>query len=182
MKIMSKLILFLFLVFCLNGTNSFSANSSAAGPENYSDYARKLLAANQPQAAEFKLSEGLVHYPRSINLYILRGGVRFDYLKNYDGALQDYNKALGINPKSHPKVYYRRGDIFFNKGMYAIAAKEYTKCLNLMPNYPKVYVKRAKAYVKIGQKEKAKADLIKAVKLDQRYRSEVMKFWADNRL
>ncbi len=108
-----KLFLFLFFIFCLNVPNAFSANFGAGGPENYTDYARKLLAANQPQAAELKISEGLIHHPRSIDLYILRGGVRVDYLKNYDGALQDYNKALSINPKSHPKVYYRRGDIFF---------------------------------------------------------------------
>lgn len=182
MKTLFRVSLFSLFIFLANGPNSLSANSGVSGPENYSDYARKLLAANQPRAAELKLSEGLFHYPRSIDLLILRGGVRLDYLKNYDGALQDYNKVLSINQKSHPKVYYRRGDIFFIKGMYALSVKEYTKCLNLMPNYPKVYIKRAKAYVKIGQREKAKGDLIKAVKLDQKCRGEVMKFWTDNRL
>lgn len=182
MRSLFKALCFVFFIFCLDVPIAFSGNYGAGSPGNYAELARKLLAANQPLAAELKLGEGLTYYPRAIDLYVLRGGIRVDYLNNDYGALMDYNMALSINSKSQPKVYYRKGDIFFNKGMYANAVKEYSKCLNLMPNYPKVYIKRAKAYVKLGQKEKAKVDLIKAAKIDPRYRNEIFKFWSDNHL
>lgn len=69
MKTLFKVCLFSFFIFFANGPNALSGNIGVSGPENSSDYARKLLATNQPRAAELKLSEVLIHYPRSIKLW-----------------------------------------------------------------------------------------------------------------
>lgn len=162
--------------------NAFAENNRINGPNIYIEYAKKLLESKQAIAAEIKVSEGIRYYPRAIELYIYRGGIRFDHLNNYDGAMLDYRMALKIDPRGYPKVYYRIGDIFFYKKMYMSAVKQYTNCLHLSPKSPKIYFKRAKAYAKLGDRVRARADLRKCVTYGPQYRNEVANFWAENHL
>lgn len=165
------------LVFCV-----LASNAGSNSPQRYISYYKKMLSVGRPAAAEMKLTEGIVKFPMSVDLYIARATVRNDYLRKYDAALFDYNNAIRLGKNSHPKLYYRRGDIYAIKGMYSSAISEYTKCLNFLPGYGKVYFKRAKAYVKIGDRQRAKADLIKCMSYSPGYKKSVLRFWTENNL
>ena len=54
----------------------------------------------------FTLSYG--SYSQSYTTDYFKKGVAKSYLKDYRGAMQDYNKAIDIDPK-HKNAYYGRG-------------------------------------------------------------------------
>jgi tetratricopeptide (TPR) repeat protein len=152
------------------------------GPQKYISYYKGMIRVGQPLAAEMKLTEGIMRFPKSVELVIARATVRNDHMKKYDEALFDYNMAIRMSRGAHPKLYFRTGDIYYYKGMYRTSIGEYTKCLKAIPTYGKVYFKRAKAYVKIGEKEKARVDLRKCQTFSPKYRKHVLKFMIDNHL
>lgn len=159
-----------------------AASSASYGPQKYISYYKKAISAGRPVAAEMKLTEGIIRFPQSAELYVARATVRNGYLKKYDEALIDYNMAIRLSRGSHPKLFFRTGDIYFYKGMYSSAIAEYSKCLKLMPNYGKVYFKRAKVYLKIGDKKKARSDFINCMSYSPKYKKAVLKLWTENQL
>lgn len=98
-------------------------------------------------------------------LYLNRG-LRYDYLKDRERALSDYNAALKVDP-AHVKAYNNRGGLYhtqFKDNERALA--DYDQALKIDPNYPNSYLGRGGVFRAIGNYERALEDYSKAIKLN----------------
>ena len=57
------------------------------------------------------------------------------------------------------KTYYNRGLVHAKKGELKLAIENYTKAIELKPDYADAYYRRSKAWLHLGETEKAKADM-----------------------
>jgi tetratricopeptide (TPR) repeat protein len=60
------------------------------------------------------------------------------------------------------KKYYKTGEDFVEVGNYKDAIEQFTKAIDLAPDYADAYVARADAYEKIGMLEESAADYDRA--------------------
>ena len=104
--------------------------------------------------------------------------------KEFDNALENYEKAIFLNPRLS-KAYLGRGTIYLEFGRtyekverdtvksakaYKSAVKDFDSVteLDLKEINPEVYLRRAKAFEKLGESEKAAADRKKYEELSQK--------------
>ncbi|MCL5992296.1 MAG: tetratricopeptide repeat protein, partial [Bacteroidetes bacterium] len=69
--------------------------------------------------------------------YLKKGNAKINS-GDYRGAIQDYNKALELNPNSDD-AYNNRGVAKNELGDFRGAIQDFNKALELNPNFPKVY-------------------------------------------
>lgn len=55
--------------------------------------------------------------------------------------------------------YYNRGVTHSEKGEIELAIENYTQAIALKPDYADAYYRRSKAWLRLGETEKAKADM-----------------------
>lgn len=84
---------------------------------------------------------------------------------DFDSALNDYNKAIELNPKD-AATYFNRGRAYSNKKSYDLAILDFNKTIELDPKDAAAYANRAELYEKKGKSEQAVGDYQKAVDLD----------------
>ena len=111
------------------------------------------------------LNEAIEIKPNDARFYISRG--TFRGTKNYAHAIEDYTKAIEIEPNS-VFAYRLRGDSKSKLGDYQGAIDDYTKAIEISPNKPNkayLYNYRAESKRKLGDKEGADEDDRKAEKL-----------------
>ena len=65
-------------------------------------------------------------------IYYIRGFAHQE-LKLYKNAIEDYNKAIELNPDNELD-YHNRANAKYNIGLYEEAMKDYNKSLELNPN------------------------------------------------
>ena len=68
-----------------------------------------------------------------LNYYYNRGDTFFD-LGKFEDAIQDYNKAIDLNPNDE-SVYYNRGVAFIYLNEYEKAIENLSKAIDLDPNF-----------------------------------------------
>jgi len=95
--------------------------------------------------------------------YYNRGFVK-DKLKDYSGAIADYNKAIGLDP-NYAAAYYNRGVIKVDLKDYYGAIADYTKAIEINPNLATAYSNRGIAKELIGDLNGACDDAKKAINL-----------------
>ena len=78
----------------------------------------------------------------------------------YDRAIEDYNKAIALDP-NYADAYYNRGVAYAKKGQYDRAIEDYNKAIALDPNYAKAYTNRGITYYKLGNMGRAISDFQK---------------------
>ena len=61
--------------------------------------------------------------------------------------------------KEHAETYYNRGLAHSKKGELELAIADYTKAIELKPDYADAYYRRSKAWLHLGEVEKAKLDM-----------------------
>ena len=61
--------------------------------------------------------------------------------------------------KERAETYYNRGLAHSKKGEVELAIKDYTKAIELKPDYADAYYRRSKSWLHLGETEKAKADM-----------------------
>jgi len=83
---------------------------------------------------------------------------------DYKGAIEEFTKAIEMNPTSAP-AYHNRGYAKKLMGAYTDAIEDYTKAIELEPNDGGHFAGRGGAYGLAGDKEKACADLRKGKEL-----------------
>jgi tetratricopeptide (TPR) repeat protein len=159
---------FIFLIF---QTTSYAQLSKAI--DKYYDYAMSLQQKGFYAQADDVLSAGITKIPQAIALYYARGNLRNEYLHKYFEAAMDYTAVIKLDLKNNPKALWRRGDCLYALGNYQLSIADYTYCLKLLPGYDKVYMKRARAYAKLGMIEEAKSDLQSVLKSNPKYEQEV---------
>jgi len=96
-------------------------------------------------------------------IYFSRG---FAYYNNgdYDRAIENYNIAVKIKPKSY--VLCARGDAYKDKGDYDKAIEDFNQAIRLDSNYAKAYNDRGLAYYAKGDYDKAITNYNQVIKLN----------------
>ena len=128
-----------------------------ASPPAYRNLAEIYFKQGKKKEAEAVLSEMVAAYPESLKPWRYKGEID---LRNGNGkaALADFDNCIRLSPMSH--VYYlQKGDAQMLLKDYKGALATYTKALEMEPfEVEEVYVKRAKAYEKLGMLKEAAAD------------------------
>ena len=89
-------------------------------------------------------------------------------LKQYEKAIEDYNKAIELNPND-AEVYTNRGNPYYKLKRYEKAIEDYSKAIKLNPNDAVAYYNRGNAYDELKRYEKAIEDYSKAIELNPNY-------------
>lgn len=84
---------------------------------------------------------------------------------NLRGAIDDYNIAIGINPKNS-KAYFNRGIAKHKLGNYNGAIEDFNKSIELDSNFSRFYVNRGATKVLLRDYEGAVMDFNKAIELN----------------
>jgi TPR repeat/Tetratricopeptide repeat len=82
-----------------------------------------------------------------------------------ESAIEDYNKALDINPQD-AEAYYNRGNAKYNQGDLETAIEDYNKAIDINPKYANAYNNRGDAKSKQGDLDSAIEDYNKAIDIN----------------
>ncbi|AFY81753.1 serine protease [Oscillatoria acuminata] len=99
--------------------------------------------------------------------YNNRGAIRKD-LGDVQGAIDDFNQAIKINPQN-TNAYYNRGNARKESGDWQGVIADYTKAIDLNPQYADAYNNRGVARKDSGDLSGAIADYTKAIELNPLY-------------
>uniref|UniRef100_A0A4W4EJB3 RNA polymerase II-associated protein 3 n=1 Tax=Electrophorus electricus TaxID=8005 RepID=A0A4W4EJB3_ELEEL len=122
-----------------------------------------------------------------IKAYARRGAARFA-LQNLEGALEDYEMVLKLDPENldaqneitklnqvsalpsaHPAVTTSCGNAYFKEGKYEAAVECYSKGMEADATNALLAANRAMAYLKLERYAEAEQDCSKAITLDSTY-------------
>jgi Lipoprotein NlpI, contains TPR repeats len=129
--------------------------------------AGELHTKDQYQEVVDLLTDEVLEQHKNALLYNKRG-MALDDLKEYDRAIEDYTKAIELNPDD-ADVYYRRGNTWRDKKDYDKAIIDYSKALELRPGYAHYYLFRGIAWQYQGNKNNALAEYNKVIELNSDY-------------
>ncbi|MBD2224180.1 tetratricopeptide repeat protein [Calothrix anomala FACHB-343] len=87
---------------------------------------------------------------------------------NNEGALEQYNKAIELDPK-YLAAYNNRGNVRDDLGDKPGAIEDYNKSLELNPKYALAYYNRARVRNDLGEKQNALQDYNQSIELDPKY-------------
>jgi tetratricopeptide (TPR) repeat protein len=115
--------------------------------------ARTLFNDKQYEEAIDKATYVISELPRQGEAYFLRGQALHE-LGRFTSALENYNKALGLQP-GLIFAYPQRATLFASMGEYESAISDMLRCVALLPDLPSQLLQLALAYFKTGQFELA---------------------------
>lgn len=137
---------------------------SNKGADKLIEEALDLLAHDKANEAFEILNQAAELYPDNQFVFVNRGNIYNNNFKNYEAAIQDYNKTIEINPKfSWP--YLNRAIAYERLKIWDKAIDDYTKAIELDKNYASAYNGRAWTYCQMGYFEEAITDANKALEL-----------------
>jgi tetratricopeptide (TPR) repeat protein len=119
--------------------------------------------ANHPSSVTY-LSDAISLNPENGLAYLNRGDAYYN-LKQYDKAIEDYNKIIELDPEN-VIAYGRRGDAYGRLKQYESAIMNYAKAIDLDSEYAPAYNNRANILFTTSQYEKAIEDYSKTIELD----------------
>ncbi len=99
--------------------------------------------------------------------YMKQGDMHFRQ-GQYAEAIEDYNKAIELDPNYTPG-YNNRGLAKTNLEQYQEAIKDFDSAIQRDPNYVAAYFNRAIAKARLGQLTEAIEDFTKAIELDPNF-------------
>ncbi|MGH1419245.1 MAG: tetratricopeptide repeat protein [Hyphomicrobiaceae bacterium] len=94
-------------------------------------------------------------------MYCRRGLANLN-LRDFNSAIEDYNKALELDP-SRIDCVVGRGDVFAEMGEYKKAFQDYNAAIAVDVNYRHAYMRRGRLYKEQGEKQLAIADYTKVI-------------------
>ena len=104
-------------------------------------------------------------------------GIARHSLGQSDRAIDDYNRALELDP-SDSYALYNRGLLYLEGEQYQFAIEDFGQSLKLRPDNTEGYEQRAQAYAATGALVEATADITRV--LHDRPRDESMLVWRAN--
>ncbi len=149
-------------------TTSFCFGMSA---EDLEEKAETFLANRQYDEAIEYYSKALETEGLSVNnraIVYLNRGVFSSIKQLYDRAIEDFNKAIELNP-GYAMAYNNRGNIYGLKQQDDKAIEDFNKAIELNPGDYKARNFRGIAYRNKQQYDKAIEDFNKAIDLNPRY-------------
>jgi tetratricopeptide (TPR) repeat protein len=100
-------------------------------------------------------------------IYNGRGNANYT-LGNYRQAIEDYDRAIEINP-DFLDAHNNRGDAYIGLGNYRQAIEDYNRAIEIKPAYADAYSNRGLSYSKLGQYQLAIEDFNKLIRLKPAY-------------
>jgi tetratricopeptide (TPR) repeat protein len=85
-------------------------------------------------------------------------------MEDYEGSLLDYNMVISINP-NNLYAYYGRAYIYAISKKFEEAIADYTKCIELFPDFAGAYLQRATARAEMGDHYRSRQDHDKAFEI-----------------
>ena len=95
-------------------------------------------------------------YAEDYGIYIKRGNDHVGKAE-YRNAINNYTKAIGLNP-SRADTHYSRGLAYASLGQYRNAINDYTKAIGLNPSRADTHYSRGLAHASLGQYDKGCSD------------------------
>ncbi|MCA2699507.1 MAG: tetratricopeptide repeat protein, partial [Microcystis sp. M179S2] len=120
-----------------------------------------------------RYDEGLAAINQAINLapraaWYSNRGVLYQDQQKYKLALDDYNKAIELNP-NHANAYVNRGILYYNQQKYELALSDFSKAIDINPNDAEAYSNRGGVYYNQQKYELALSDINKAIEINPNY-------------
>jgi Tfp pilus assembly protein PilF len=94
-------------------------------------------------------------------------GMDYWFADNWSMAIDQLTKAMQL--ETYIDYYDKRGYAYLKLGQYQNAVADYTKAIQIDPDYALAYVFRVGSYLNLGQTANADADKAKACSLDSQY-------------
>ena len=113
------------------------------------------------------LAGGFVDTTMSAEEYLNRANSKAEE-GDYYGAIDDYNKAIEINP-NYVSAYSNRGLTYHRLESYYSAIKDYTKVIEIEPDFADAYYNRGNAKAQLEDYYGAIEDYNKHIELDPYY-------------
>lgn len=85
-------------------------------------------------------------------------GIAYGEKNEYDTAIEDYNKAIQLNP-NFAEAYNNRGYAYHKKGEIDRAIEDYDKAIQIKPDDVRFYNNRGIVLLDVQEWQKAKSDL-----------------------
>ena len=104
--------------------------------------------------------------PDDASYYGNQGYAYFEIGEKQKG-IENYGKAISLDPESAHKYYNWRGAWLYRLGDYEAALRDCNKAIELKPDDALYYSNRGNAYFEIGNNQKAREDFQKAATLYQ---------------
>jgi len=120
-----------------------------------------ILLFSAPAAASVEKS--LLHVQEGVNA-LMRGNIT-KAIRAYDKALQDSN----LPDTRRASVFNDRGVAHWRERNYDRALADFSRSIELNPDYAPVYNNRGNVYLQMGQREQAVADFTRAIELAPAY-------------
>ncbi len=103
--------------------------------------------------------------PGRVPLAYAYRGVAFERVGRFDKAIEDYERAIALNPSYYP-AYNNMGALLGKMSLFARAIEYFNKAIDLSPDYTDAYYNRGITYVAIEQFGRALEDFNKAILLN----------------
>ena len=132
-------------------------------PKLYNQKYAVLSNLKRYREAEVAINKAIELSPRAV-FYSNRGVVRAD-LGDKQGAIEDYNQAIKINPNYAP-AYNNRGNVRAELGNKQGAIDDYNQVIRINPNYALAYYNRGIVRDELGDKQGAIDDYNLAIKIN----------------
>lgn len=100
--------------------------------------------------------------------YLNRGSA-YASLGKYQLAINNFNQALALHPKSEQPAYYNRGNSYLAIGKYQLAIADYDKAIALAPNHVDSHYNKGIALYYEGNHQEAVSEFTKALLLNPKY-------------
>ena len=111
---------------------------------------------------------------------VINHGTHYLNLKEYQQALENYDRAIQLNP-NEAVAYIFRGVAYYELGNYQQAIKDYDRAIQLDPNRARAYHYRGSAFSSLGNYQQAIKDYDRAIELDPKlamaYSSRGFSYW-----
>ncbi|MEM3361735.1 MAG: AAA family ATPase [Candidatus Anstonellaceae archaeon] len=105
--------------------------------------------------------------PVDAKFYYEKGNELFEQ-GEYQKAIENYNKALLLNP-AFSECYFNKALCYYNLKDFDTSIEEYTKALEFDPENPVIYNNRGDAYYRKQEFQKAISDYDRAIALNKEY-------------
>ncbi len=137
-------------------------------PETASHYSNRGMAyvdKRDYKNAIYDYNKAIELDPKVADYYLLRA-YYFELQNDHENAMADYREAIALNPND-PQLYLNHAMYEFSKGYFKEAIDDYTRVIALDPTNADTYLKRASVYYLVSDNLNAKADLQKALEINQ---------------
>ena len=110
-------------------------------------------------------SDAIPRDPSGAFLALNDRGNAYEAVGEYDRAIEDYGRAIQLNP-GYAAAYYNRADVYYAKLDFDRAVEDYSEAIRLEPDSARAHNSRGVVYRAKGAFDKAIADFDAAIHLN----------------